>query len=420
MFSSETRRLFKNFSAPDVANGLQLRVLLSLAVFVCLFPSSVYAQMKSSSPSFDTLSKRAAEARDADRLAEAVALYTRALALRPKWVEGWWSLGTLEYDQDHYAKAALDFEKVVVLDSKNGTAHAMLGLCQFELGKDEPALKNFLEAERIGVVKDEQLRKVALYHLGVLQLRARKYGDAKGTLLQLAKEGIRTKELITTLGQAALLVRPQEASPEGTPGASVIERSGEAEALLAMKDFEPAKQIYTQLTAEFPDYPNLHFAFGKLLMETHEPDQAVEEFQRELKRDPRNVNSLLEIAAVRYRVDSADGLRYAKEAVKLAPGIPFGHYLLGLLLLDTGDFQAAIPELEIARKRFSREASIYFALGNAYARAGRKADAAQARETFKRLDQAAQADSPETIKGQPSADPALDKMRGDLDGKPPA
>src|SRR5258707_15673130 len=27
-------------------------------------------------------------------------------------------------------------------------------------------------------------------------------------------------------------------------------------------------------------------------------------------------------------------------AVKLAPGIPFGHYLLGLLLLDTGDFQA--------------------------------------------------------------------------------
>jgi len=419
MFSSETRRRFKNFHSADLANKLQPPVLLSLAAFLCLFPNTAYPQTKPSSPSFATLSKRATEARDADRLAEAVALYTRALTLRPKWVEGWWSLGTLEYDQDHYAKAALDFEKVIALDPKNGTAHAMLGLCQFELGKDEPALKNLLEAKRIGVVKDEQLRKVALYHLGVLQLRARKYGDAKGTLLQLAKDGVRTKELISALGQAALLVRPQEAPAEGTPGASVIERAGEAEAFLAVKDFEPAKQIYTQLAAEFPDYPNLHFAFGKLLMETHEPDQAVEEFQRELKRDPRNVNSLLEIAAVRYRVDSADGLRYAKEAVKLAPGIPFGHYLLGLLLLDTGDFQAAIPELEIARKRFSREASIYFALGNAYARAGRKADAAQARETFKRLDKASQADSSEPIKGQPSADPALDKMRGDGDDKPP-
>src|SRR5260221_12364893 len=252
MFSSETRRLFKNFRSADVVNGLQLRVLLSLAVFVSLFPSSVYAQMKSSSPSFATLSKRAAEARDADRLTEAVALYARALALRPKWVEGWWSLGTLDYDQDHYAKAALDFEKVITLDAKNGTAHAMLGLCQFELGKDEPALKNFLEAERIGVVKDEQLRKVALYHLGVLELRARKYGDAKGTLLQLAKDGGRTKELITAPGQGAMLVRPQEAPPEGTPEASVIERSGEAEALLAAEDVEPAEELQNARSGRRP------------------------------------------------------------------------------------------------------------------------------------------------------------------------
>lgn len=57
------------------------------------------------------------------------------------------------------------------------------------------ALKNLLEAQRLGVVKDEQLRHVALYQLGVLQLRIRKYDDAKQTLRQLAKDGIRTKEL---------------------------------------------------------------------------------------------------------------------------------------------------------------------------------------------------------------------------------
>lgn len=43
----------------------------------------------------------------------------------------------------------------------------------------------------------------------------------------------------------------------------------------------------------------------------------------------------------------------------------------------------AIPELEMARKRFNREAAIYFALGNAYARAGRKTEAAEARENFR-------------------------------------
>jgi predicted Zn-dependent protease len=112
--------------------------------------------------------------------------------------------------------------------------------------------------------------------MGVLQLRARRFGDARETLGQLAKDRVRTKELITALGLAALLVRPQEAPPEGTAGASVIERVGEAEALLAAKEFEQAKQRYDQLTSEFPDYPNLCFAFGKLLLETHETDQAIE------------------------------------------------------------------------------------------------------------------------------------------------
>ena len=154
-------------------------MILSLAAFLFLFSGNASPQTKAPSANFATLCKQAAEARDADRLDEAAALYTKALDLQPKWIEGWWSLGTIEYDQDQYAKAARDFEKLIALDAANGTAHAMLGLCQFELGKDESALKNLLEAERLNIVKDEQLRKVALYHLGVLQLRARKYGDAR-------------------------------------------------------------------------------------------------------------------------------------------------------------------------------------------------------------------------------------------------
>jgi tetratricopeptide (TPR) repeat protein len=420
MFSPDAQRLFKRIYSAYFAKSRPAFVILAFA-FLGFVPNTASPQKKASSPNFAALSKRAADARDADRLEEAAALYTKALGLRPNWVEGWWSLGTLEYDQDHYAKAAIDFQKVIALDPANGTGHAMLGLCQFELGKDAPALKHLLEAQRLRVVKDEQLRHVALYHLGVLQLRTRKYGDAKRTLNQLAKDGIRSKELIAALGLAALLARPEDAPAQGTPGASVIERSGEAEALLAAKEFEPAKEIYTRLTAEFPEYPNLHFAFGKLLMETHETERAIDEFQKELKRDPQNVNSLLEIAAVRYRVDSQDGLKYAEQAVKLAPEIPFGHYLLGLLLLDTGDFQAAIQELELARKRFSNEASIYFALGNAYARAGRKAEAAEARETFKRLDKGERAgDSSEGINVSPSGDAKQDNMRGASDAKPPA
>jgi tetratricopeptide (TPR) repeat protein len=365
--------------------GLWFLGLLSLPIFLCLIPENAWAQAKPAPASFDSLSKRAAEARDADRLEEAAALYTKALALQPRWIEGWWSLGTLEYDQDHYGKAERDFARLIALDPANGTAHAMLGLCQFELGKDALALKNLLDAARLGVVKDERLRVVALYHLGVLQLRAGKYGAAKETLGQLARDRVRTKELTTGLGLAALLMKPQDAPPEGTPGASVVERAGEAEVLLTANEFEQAKQKYAELTSEFPEYPNLHFAFGRLLLEAHETDEAVREFQLELKRDPKNVNSMLEIAAAWQLVDSQGGLAYAEEAVKLAPGLPFAHYIVGVLRLNTGNAAGAIPDLEIAQKSFPNEAGVYFSLGNAYARVGRKQEAAKARAEFARL-----------------------------------
>jgi tetratricopeptide (TPR) repeat protein len=385
MFFSHSPALLKSLLSVRSAGRLRFLVSLLLAGFACFFSESALPQAKPSSANFARLSKQADEARDADRLDEAAALYMKALALQPKWMDGWWSLGTIEYDRDRYAKAALDFEKVIVLDPSNGTAHAMLGLCQFELSKDSPALKNLLSAEHLGVTKDVRLRNVALYHMGVLQLRAKKFGDAKETLGHLAVDGVRTKELTTGLGLAALLLTPKEAPPDGTPGAGVIERAGEAEVLLDSNQFDPAKQKYAQLTSEFPDYPNLHFAFGRLLLETHDTDEAIEEFQRELQRDPKNVNSMLEIAAVRRMTDPQGALKYAIEAAQLAPQLPFAHYLLGLLRFDTGDPAAAIPELEIAQKAFPQEAEVYFSLGNAYGRVGRKADAAKARAEFARL-----------------------------------
>ena len=258
------------------------RLAAALVSTLCMLsPLTSASQVQHSNDTFSQLSAKAKTASEENRLEEAAALYARALALRPRWKEGWWSLATIEYDQDHYAKAAQDFEKLIAVDPANGTAHAMLGLCQFELSKDDSALKNLLKAEDLGVIKDDQLRQVALYHMGVLELRARKFGDAKETLDQLVKLGVRSKELINALGFAVLLTRPQDAPPEGTPGAAVVERAGQAEALLAAKDYDQAKQAYVQLTAEYPDYPNLHFAFGRLLLETNETDKAVEQFQLE-------------------------------------------------------------------------------------------------------------------------------------------
>ena len=363
----------------------------------------------SSAAHFKSLSEQAAEASNDNRLDEAVALYTKALALRPRWIDGWWSLATIEYDQDHYAKATRDFEKLIALDEKNGTAHAMLGLCQFELGADQLGLKNLLAAEQLGVLKNAGLHNVALYHLGVLQSRAGKYGAAKESFGRLARDGVRSRELLLGLGLAALLIKQQDSPAQGTPGASVVEGAGEAELLLTANDFDRAIQKYALLTAEFPDYPNLHFAFGRMLLETHEIDQALREFHLELNHDPKHVNSMLEIAVAVELVDPQEGLKYAEEAAKLSPRLPFAHYILGMLRLDTGDAAAAIPELETAQKAFPDEAGVYFSLGKAYVKVGRKTDAAKARAEFARLNAKEAKPSGPTIYG--SQVKTLDKER---------
>ena len=56
--------------------------------------------------------------------------------------------------------------------------------------------------------------------------------------------------------------------------------------------------------------------------------------------------------------------------MKLQPKYSFGHYLLGLLYFDTGETVRAIPELETASRQAPQEPQFYFALGNAYAKAG--------------------------------------------------
>jgi tetratricopeptide (TPR) repeat protein len=214
----------------------------------------------------------------------------------------------------------------------------------------------------------------------------------------LVRDGIRSDEVVAGMGMAALGVPPSNLPDENTPGRDVVDRAGRAESVAAKKDFADAKQIYSLLATEYPAYPNLHFAFGRLRLDAHELDEAVAEFQKELQNDPRHLGALLEIAAVRYRVDSADGIKYAEQAVKVSPQLPFAHYLLGLLYLDNDRITEAVPELEIARKAFAKQAQVYFALGNAYAKLCRKEDAARMRAEFVRLNAAekAQREAPDS------------------------
>jgi len=338
-----------------------------------------------SSPSFDSLSKRAAEARDADRLDDAVALYRKALALHPKWAEGWWSLGTIEYDRNNYPTAARAFRQLLPLAPKDGTAHVMLGLCEFELGQDSSALKHLQEGKELGVSTNPQLRMVTLYHEGLLLLRAGQFKAAQASLMDTCAKQLQGEDVLHSLGLAFLRVLPKDAPPADSPGDQIISSVGRAACFTGGKKYDDARREYQSVVDEYPSYPNIHYAYGRFLVDVNDANAGIEQFKLELQNQPNDVNSRLEIAAALYKMDSAAGVPFAEDAAKLNSNLPFAHYLLGLLYVDIANFESAVPQLEIAEKAFPRDARLQLALASAYSRVGRKQDAAKARATYERL-----------------------------------
>jgi len=339
---------------------------------------------------FEEISKRADEARDAGRLEEAEKLYRHALALQPKWAEGWWSLGTLYYDGDRYAEAELAFEKVVALDPKQGTARAMLGLCEFELGQPEQSLKNIEASKTLGVLEDQQLRDVVMYHEGVLLQRAGRFEGANTALSSLCLGGVRSSDLEGTFGMVALRMR--DAAPPGpsTQAGEIVQHVGRGACLSGAKDYDGAKREFEHVIDLAPHFPLVHYAYGRMLLDANDNEGAIKEFEAEIAAQPKSVLPRLRIAAAEYKRDPAAGIKFAEEALQLQPDLPLGHYLLGLLLLQTGAYERAIPQLEKARAAFPQEPKIDISLATAYTQVGRTQDAERARAEFMRKRQAEQ------------------------------
>jgi predicted Zn-dependent protease len=357
-------------------------------IFVCFVVSMPLAATAQS----EGIERAATAAREANRVDEAIRLYREALKQRPKWDEGWFYLATLLYERDQFAESAEAFGRTTELSPKIGTAWVMRGLSEFKLGREEEALKHLQRGRELGITDNPNLRNVMLYHEGALLAIKGDFDGALRTLSLLAKDGVENEDLILTIGLAALRVRPSALEVALRP---IALRTGRAEYWTMQKKFTEASDEYARLAKDFPKTPNVQFAYGRYLLASNHDDEAIVAFKREIENTPTHLLARLMIADAKLRFkDFAGGLPYAEQAVKLRPEAPIGHYLLGSLLLETGHTARAVTELETAERLIKDEPRIYFALGRAYARAGRKQDAERARAEFERLKKKSEDEKP--------------------------
>jgi tetratricopeptide (TPR) repeat protein len=337
---------------------------------------------------FDRLVTAATEARQAERWEEAIDLYAGAVKLKPDYVEGYWYQGTAYYWLDDHARCREAFRKVLRLAPKNGAAHAFLGLCEFGLKEYDRSLQHLLQSRILGVGDTKELGGVARYHAAILMTRIEQYEQALETLGEFASEGDDNPRVIEAMGLATLRMPllPIEAPPDRR---EMVLMAGRASYMMATRNTAVAAKAFEALVARYPEVPNVHYAYGVYLLQ-EQPDTAIEEFKRELELQPGHSVSLMQLAfEYLNRGDGPSALPWARQAVAAAPNAFSARKALGQALLETGDLEGAIRELQIGIKITPDSPGLHFTLARAYQRAGRLEEAERERDEFTRLDRLA-------------------------------
>ncbi len=342
---------------------------------------------RATSQKFEDLKTRADQARESGSLVQAIPLYRQALAVQPNWTEGWWYLATLLYDRDEYAEAARAFRQTSILQPKVGTPLVMLGLCEFRLSDYDNALKHITEGRKVGVSDNPEISQVMRYHEGLLLLLKGDFESAESRFNALSYENVNSEDLIMAHGLASLRLSLIPAKvPADYRDRDLIRRAGFAAHLVGQINMADAQNEYDRLVADYPKSANVQYAYGKYLLKQRNDDGAIAAFEKEIENSPNHALARLQLAYIRLRNKEPEaGLKLAQEAVVLNPRQPQGHYILGRIFFDLGQNQKAISELEVARRMAPNEPRFHFALSRAYDKAGRKAEAEIARETFTRL-----------------------------------
>jgi len=363
--------------AQDPGHRLMRFFLASLLVscFALAAFGRANSLMQDTQPDFEAAAKSAAEARDAGRKDEALRDYKRAVEIRPDWKEGWWYVGTLEYDQDRYAEAIPAFQKLLQLEPRAGMGWSFLGLCEFETKDYQNSFEHLKKGQTLGDADDPEISLVAKYHLALLMIRSGQFEAATGLLGATFGQGQISPQLKTALGLAVLRVPllPDEVDPSKD---GLLHAAGEAESQRVKGDPAKALELFYALASGYPNSSAAHSALARALQTAGHKDEAAREFASANKLAPEKFQVESEIAHVFPHRDSSKtgngtgksqeqfenlsrgaaeaqaggqldlAIRDLQEAVELRPDWDEGRWNLAMLCYSTAKYPKAITALK--------------------------------------------------------------------------
>lgn len=337
-------------------SGRIQKMLAIVLLFPTVLPIELSAQsMDASNLSSDdaALFQTALAAQQNRDLPTAEKGYQALLARTPEFLPARFDLG-LVFDAEGKTAEALDaFEAVQVIEPTFPAVQMFVGIENFRLGR--------LEAAHTALDLATQQSPDDLHSW--FWLARADFADGK---VAQGKEAL----------DKALAISPDDAS-----SLNLL-----AQYLISAQDLTGAERILISLETRYPRVPDFHESLGSVYYLEARLDKAEEEYRTELGLDPSNPQALSMLGVILLdRGQAKQAVPYLAKGLDANPRIAYLQRKMGQALLESGEAAEAITHLHDATALDAHEATAHFLLWKAYNLLGRKTDAAEELDIFRKL-----------------------------------
>jgi tetratricopeptide (TPR) repeat protein len=297
-------------------------------------------------PRIDQLYAAAKAAQTRGDIAGAISNYEALLRIAPRLAPAYNNLGMLYLNEHDYTKAAEVLKKGLTIDPHMPSASALLGMALFESGNyrdSRAALESALKANPA----DENSQLLLAKDL----INLKDMDAASARLRLLSQRDPHNQEVWYLLGEVYMQLSEQALATMNTidPTSPLVhEVSGEM--MEDMKNYQGALVEYKKAVEMAPDRAGTHYRLGNIDWKLSQWDDALAEFQAELKNDPYNCRAWAQTGNIFITQQSQPetGLDDVNKALQLCPDLAQAHVDRGNALVKLGRNQEAVVELKVA------------------------------------------------------------------------
>jgi tetratricopeptide (TPR) repeat protein len=251
---------------------------------------------------------------------------------------------------------------------------ALRGICEFETAAYDDALRDLDQAVNGGAANEPHNEPIIRIHYAELLAHAGRYQPALIQYRLLASKHIDDPDILLGVGLAGM---HNSTFPKDVPaeGRELFMAAGSAGYAFLSDDSQTADTLFSNLFAQHPTTPGLHFFYGTLLS-MRGAELAIPQFQSEVAIAPNNVQAHALLAFwLMFAGRFAEARPEAELAVAAAPNMEVARITLARSLAETGDLPRAAEMLNQVLKNDPDNLEAHMGLAVVYARSGRREDA---------------------------------------------